>query len=71
MSDTGETPKPPEPSTLPTFNPSKDARVDKIKGLTEELFKYLRESVPDNRCRSIAITNYEQAAMWAVKACFT
>jgi hypothetical protein len=59
------------PSTLPGFNPSKDDRVDKIKGMTEELFSYLRANVPDNRCRSIAITNYEQAAMWAVKACFT
>ena len=42
-----------------------------IKRRTEELMAYLRENVPDNRCRSIAITNYEQAAMWAVKANFT
>jgi hypothetical protein len=69
--NTGEIPKVVEPSTLPAFNPSKDSRVDGIKARTEDLFKYLRESVPDNRCRSIAITNYEQAAMWAVKACFT
>ena len=61
----------PSPSTLPSFNPSSDPRVGMIKGMTENLFKYLRENVPDNRCRSIAITNYEQAAMWAVKACFT
>ena len=58
-------------STLPNFNPSNDERVAKIKAMTEELFTYLRENVPDNRCRSIAITNYEQAAMWAVKANFT
>ena len=58
-------------STLPNFNPSGDDRVATIKAKTEDLLKYLRESVPDNRCRSIAITNYEQAAMWAVKANFT
>jgi hypothetical protein len=32
---------------------------------------YIRANVPENRCRSIALTNYEQAAMWAVKANFT
>ena len=60
-----------EPSTLPDFNPSNDERVAKIKTMTEELLAYLRNHVPDNRCRSLAITNYEQAAMWAVKANFT
>lgn len=58
-------------STLPNFNPSKSPVVDGIKQRTEELMQYLRDNVPDNRCRSIAITNYEQAAMWAVKANFT
>ena len=46
-------------STLPAFNPSGKEEVAAIK-----------ENVPDNRCRSIALTNYEQAAMWAVKANF-
>lgn len=59
------------PSTLPEFNPSNDERVAEIKRMTEKIFEYLRNNVPDNRCRSIAITNYEQAAMWAVKANFT
>lgn len=58
-------------STLPNFNPSKNEVVDGIKSRTEELMAYIRENAPDNRCRSIAITNYEQAAMWAVKANFT
>lgn len=31
---------------------------------------FIRENVPEGRERSIAITNYEQAAMWAVKANF-
>lgn len=60
-----------EPSTLPDFNPSGSDAVTGIKERTEELMRYLRENVPDNRERSIAITNFEQAAMWAVKANFT
>ena len=58
-------------TTIPEFNPSGSDIVDGIKSRTEELMSYLRENVPDNRCRSIALTNYEQAAMWAVKANFT
>jgi hypothetical protein len=59
------------PTTLPGFNPSGSDVVGIIKFKTEELMGYIRASVPDNRCRSIALTNYEQAAMWAVKANFT
>lgn len=58
-------------TTIPTFNPSGSEIVAETKRLTEELMAYLRANVPDNRCRSIALTNYEQAAMWAVKANFT
>jgi hypothetical protein len=58
-------------TTLPDFNPSQNEAVAGIKRRTEELMQYIRENVPDNRCRSIALTNYEQAAMWAVKANFT
>lgn len=58
-------------TTLPGFNPSGNEVVAGIKQRTEELMEFLRSNVPDNRCRSIALTNYEQAAMWAVKANFT
>lgn len=58
-------------TTIPDFNPSGKEVVDGIKQRTEALMSYLRANVPDNRCRSIALTNYEQAAMWAVKANFT
>lgn len=58
-------------STLPNFNPSNSEVVAEIKQRTDELMEYIRENAPDNRCRSIALTNYEQAAMWAVKANFT
>lgn len=58
-------------TTLPSFNPSGSEVVDGIKTRTEELMQYIRGHAPDNRCRSIALTNYEQAAMWAVKSNFT
>lgn len=58
-------------STLPDFNPSGSDVVAGIKERTEALLDFVRENVPGNRERSIAITNYEQAAMWAVKANFT
>lgn len=58
-------------STNPSFNPSGSDVVAEVKRRTEDLLDYIRESVPANRERSIAITNYEQAAMWAVKANFT
>lgn len=58
-------------TTIPEFNPSGSDVVAGIKQRTEELMQYLRDNVPENRCRSIALTNYEQAAMWAVKANFT
>ncbi len=57
-------------TTIPSFNPSGSEVVAEIKALTEALLDYIRENVPDNRPRSIALTNYEQAAMWAVKANF-
>lgn len=57
-------------TTIPEFNPSGSDVVAGIKSRTEDIMEYLRENVPDNRCRSIAITNFEQAAMWAVKANF-
>mgnify|MGYP003559332771 FL=1 len=57
-------------TTIPSFNPSGSEVVAETKRLTEELMDYIRANVPENRHRSIAMTNYEQAAMWAVKANF-
>lgn len=56
--------------TLRSFNPSNNLVVDEIKRRTDELIAYIEENVPSNRQRSVALTNYEQAAMWAVKANF-
>lgn len=58
-------------STIPSFNPSGSDVVAEIKTRTEALLDYIRDVVPSNRERSLAVTNYEQAAMWAVKANFT
>lgn len=58
-------------STIPSFNPSGSEVVAEVKARTEALLDFIRENVPNNRERSIAMTNFEQAAMWAVKANFT
>lgn len=60
-----------QPTTIPAFNPSGSEVVAEIKRRTEDLLGYIAQNVPANRERSIAVTNYEQAAMWAVKANFT
>jgi hypothetical protein len=57
-------------TTVPEFNPSGSEVVAQIKEYTENLMDYIRDNVPEGRCRSLALTNYEQAAMWAVKANF-
>ena len=58
-------------TTIPEFNPSANVEVAEIKRRTEELIKYIQDiEYADPRRKSIALTNYEQAAMWAVKACF-
>jgi hypothetical protein len=57
--------------TLASFNPSGSEVVAEIKRRTDELMQFINDNVPNNRQRSIALTNYEQAAMWAVKANFT
>ena len=56
--------------TLAGFNPSGSDVVANIKAMTDTLVTYIEENVPKNRQRSVAVTNYEQAAMWAVKANF-
>ena len=53
------------------FNPSGSEQVAEIKRMTDELMTYIEQNVPSNRQRSISLTNYEQAAMWAVKANFS
>jgi len=51
------------------FNPSADGIVDQIKQKTAELID-LCETIKDKdpRLVALAMTHYEDAAMWAVKA---
>ena len=57
-------------STNPHFNPSGTPEVQEIKDRTESLIAYVRENVPDGRCRALALTKLEEASMWAVKGFF-
>jgi len=60
--------------TFKDFNPNEDAGVDEIKLKTDELIELVRKlamSSPEGQRRmALAVTNYEQAAMWAVKSLF-
>lgn len=56
-----------------TFNPSASGAVDLIKMRAAELIDFLQPIAkdpahPGGRCASIAMTEIESAAMWAVKA---
>lgn len=53
--------------TNPNFNPSGNEAVAAIKAKANELAE-LVEALPSGRRRSIALTQLEQASMWAVKA---
>jgi hypothetical protein len=57
-------------TTIPSFNPSGNEGVQAVKDKTEELLKLIQTTVPEGRARSLALTNIEQGAMWAVKAFF-
>ena len=56
------------------FNPSADSLVDEIKQKTAELINlcYREAASPEeHRLWALAMTHYEDAAMWAVKAATT
>jgi hypothetical protein len=61
--------------TFQDFNPTGDTRVSEIKARTDELIAVVRRSAepsPEGQRRmALAVTNYEQAAMWAVKSLFS
>jgi hypothetical protein len=57
-------------ATMRGFNPSGSDTVDEIKKLTDELITLIESRVPNCRARNIAKTNYQQAAMWAVRGVF-
>lgn len=62
--------------TFIDFNPGGDARVGAIKSKADELIAYVRGVTgagggETRRRAALAVTNFEQGAMWAVKALFS
>jgi len=55
------------PVTEVEFNPSGDPKITEIKAKVNELAAVI-EALPPGRRRAIALTQLEQASMWAVKA---
>lgn len=55
------------PVTEVEFNPSGDPAITEIKTKANELAAAI-EALPPSRRRSVALTQLEGAAMWAVKA---
>ena len=60
-----------ESPTFAKFNPTGNEDVASIKALTDELIALVKRVGQDQRRIALAVTNYEQAAMWAVKSLFT
>jgi len=53
-----------------SFNPGADPEVEKVKQLSAALIDLVREhpaAATDPRLAALAMTAYEEAAMWAVK----
>jgi hypothetical protein len=50
--------------------PSTDglARINQLRAVFSEVERMIREVCPESRHKSVAITNLETTAMWAIKA---
>jgi hypothetical protein len=57
--------------TFKDFNPTGNADVAAIKEMTDQIIDYVKRCGKDQRRVALAVTNYEQAAMWAVKSLFS
>ena len=51
-----------------SFNPGGLPEVDIIKSMAATLIDFILEADGDDRCKAIACTEIESAAMWAVKS---
>lgn len=72
MSDSGIAESLGEIRVRRNFNPSRDETVDSIKSLTAQLIDLCEDLKRfDPRLAALAQTEYENAAMWAVKAATT
>lgn len=52
----------------PDFNPSGNLKVDTVKNAYADLGQWILDNVEPGRRRSVALTQLETSAMWAVKA---
>lgn len=50
------------------FNPGGDLRVNEIKRMAADLIDFIDCEGKDPRCSSLAMTAFEDGAMWAVKS---
>lgn len=50
------------------FNPSNNTKVYEIKELASELIDLIHCYGKDDRCTALAMTAFEEGAMWAVKS---
>jgi hypothetical protein len=50
--------------------PSNDgmAKITRLREVFSEVERVIKEVCPESRQRSVALTNNEQTAMWAIKA---
>ena len=53
------------------FNPSSNTAVDRIKCAGAALIDAVNDEAGDPRCKALAMTAAEEAAMWGVKAVTT
>ena len=51
-----------------SFNPSDNPDVDIVKEKTADLIDKIASCGKDVRCTSLAMTKFEEAAMWAIKS---
>ena len=51
-----------------SFNPGNNSRVAEIKELASELIDLIDCYGRDDRCTALAMTAFEEGAMWAVKS---
>ncbi len=50
------------------FNPGNNEKVHKIKALASELIDLVDWYGKEDRCTELAMTAFEEGAMWAVKS---
>ena len=51
-----------------TFNPGGSEQVNEIKQIAAELIDLIAACGKDDRCTALAMTAFEDGAMWAVKS---